>query len=272
MKTKVHILILFVFLFVSCEEKYEFVPDSSESFIVIEGIITNEYKRQELKITYSAKDVNTEPEGIADAKVYVSDGQTAYDFSPVTDTAGLYRSDTPFAATIDKTYSLWVEKDGKILTARDQPIPVNIPDSIKWTFVPEKNLYRISYVADVFDPFESAMYIIDLDWSQVGGYQNLLYDSTHARVYFFTLQTVDVNELFQPDKEIVYFPKGTQITEKKYSLTPFFAMYIRALLIETQWSGSLFDTEHWNLPTNIKGGAIGFFTASSVVKKTYTVN
>jgi hypothetical protein len=131
-------------------------------------------------------------------------------------------------------------------------------------------MYTINYVAPIFSPYESALYIIYLDWSEVPGYENKPYDSTHAKTYFYTLQTMDVNEIFQPYQKPVYFPIGTKITEYKYSLTPFFAAYIRAFLSETHWAGSLFDVAHWNLPTNISGGALGFFTASSVIKRQYT--
>ena len=87
---------------------------------------------------------------------------------------------------------------------------------------------------------------------------------TSARLLYYTLPTIDVSEIFAPGIQTIYFPSGTYITEKKYSITREHAEYIRALLLESKWQGGLFDTEHANLPTNMSNGAIGFFGACGV--------
>ncbi len=262
--------ILAVFL-VSCENPFDYQFETTDPLPVIEAWITNEYKNQEIIVSYTLSSPNDSVRYARDARVYVTDGQNVYDFVEQEGNPGHYVSTEKFLATVDRTYDLTVELDGKTYTASTNVLPVFMPDSMRFLYVQEKGLYRIDYVAPYFSPYESALYIIYLDWSNVAGYQDLPYDSTHAKVYFFTLKTVDVNQLFPPYHEDVYFPVGTKVTEYKYSLTPFFEQYVRAMLVETSWSGSLFDVQHFNLPTNIQGGALGYFTASSVVEREYVV-
>ena len=256
---------------VSCEEPFDYNDYKKLDYIVIQGWLTNEYKHQKISIYYVKSAPNDTNVYISNAYVIIDDGENIYSFKD-SSSPGQYYSTRKFAATVEKNYYLTVKIDSNIYLAQTQVEPVVEPDTLELKYDSTRHLYRISKVAPIFNPYESALYIIYLDWSNVPGYKNLPYDSTHAKMYFYTLQTMDVNELFQPFQQQIFFPKGTQITEKKYSLTPFFASYIRALLSETQWSGSLFDVQHWNLPTNIKGhNVLGFFTASSVVSLTDTV-
>ena len=270
-KLWIYLLLSFVLFTFSCEEPYPYKIDDTTKYVIVEGLLTNEYGYQRVKLSYSFADPGDTIEYINNATVIVRTKGRQYAFHHPDSLPGIYISNVKFAATIDRVYTLFAMVDNKIYKAATEVYPVDLPDTLRYEYVPQEGLYRISYVGPVFDPFEASMYIIDLDWSNLPDYDTMPYDSTHARMYFFTLRTMDVNELFQPYQQQVFFPKGTRIVEKKYSLTPFFESYIRAMLIETQWSGSLFDTQHWNLPTNIEGGALGFFTASSVVKREYVV-
>jgi hypothetical protein len=82
------------------------------------------------------------------------------------------------------------------------------------------------------------------------------------------LPTLDVSQMFAPAMETVLFPKGTIITEKRYSLSTQHAAFIRALLAETNFQGGLFNSVPSNLPVNLSNNGIGFFGASAVTIKT----
>jgi len=269
---KLYISIIFLsFVFWACQEPFDYYVDYKENFVVIEALLTNEYKQQELRLTYSIKASGQDIEPIVNAVVWVETDNVIYDFIPSDSLPGLYVSSDKFIAAIDKTYKLNVIVNDNFYTASTNVLPVSLIDTIRLGYSENLDLYYLEYVAPIFDPFHSAMYIVYLDWSSVQGYENMPYDSTHAKMYFYTLRTMDVNELFRPMQQQVYFPKETVITVRKYSLTPFFEEYLRALLLETQWSGSLFDVEHGKVPTNIVGGALGFFTACSVTEKVFVV-
>ncbi len=275
MKRKIYIFYILLFALLSvllaCQAPFPYNPQPSKKFVVVEALLTNEFKYQQIRLSYSITETSDTVESVTGANVVVETQGKQYFFYESDSVPGLYISTDKFAATIDRDYRLDIVVNGKVYTAFTGEEPVGLLDSIRYEYNQDTGLYRISYVAPVFDPYSAAMYELYLDWSKVPGYSSLPYDSTHAKMYFFTLRTMDVNELFQPYQQQVYFPRGTEIVERKYSLTPFFESYIRALLLETHWSGSLFDVEHWNLPTNLSGGALGFFTACSVIERRYIV-
>ena len=115
------------------------------------------------------------------------------------------------------------------------------------------------------------MYEILLDWSAVPGFEQQNPDSCKAVLYYYTLPTIEVSQVLAPTLEKVTFPKGTLITERRYSLTDEHAAYFRALLLETTWSGGFFNTASANVPTNLSTGALGFFGACGVTEKTEMV-
>jgi len=133
------------------------------------------------------------------------------------------------------------------------------------------NKYVITAVANSYNPSRSAMYEILLDWSTAAGYEAQNPDSCKAKLYYYTLPTIDVSEVLAPTLERITFPAGTVITEKRYSLTSEHAGFIRAMLLETTWQGGFFNTAPANVITNMSTGAVGFFGACGVVEKSETV-
>jgi hypothetical protein len=88
---------------------------------------------------------------------------------------------------------------------------------------------------------------------------------------FYTLPTLDVSEIFAPVMESISFPAGTIITERRYSLTPEHAEFLREMLLETSWTGGLFSVANSNVTTNLSEGAAGYFGACSVTSLSLTV-
>jgi hypothetical protein len=80
-----------------------------------------------------------------------------------------------------------------------------------------------------------------------------------------------VAEEFGPAKQEIWFPAGTTLIRKKYSLTKSHQEFIRSLLIETEWRGGLFDMEQGNVLTNFSHGTRGWFAACMVISDTNIV-
>jgi hypothetical protein len=72
------------------------------------------------------------------------------------------------------------------------------------------------------------------------------------------LNNIDVNTIFGGDREVICFPSGTTIVRKKYGLTESHQSFLRSMLMETDWSGGIFDVQHGNVETNLSNGALGF--------------
>ena len=125
------------------------------------------------------------------------------------------------------------------------------------------SLVVVDEVAPLYAPDEQAVYEINIDWSHLTSEE-----PNHAKLFFYTFSTVDVNELFKPPQENVPFPKGSIVIETKYSLNDEFAAFYRALAMETEWQGGVYDENSSSLPTNISNGAHGFFGVSAVLSDT----
>jgi hypothetical protein len=134
----------------------------------------------------------------------------------------------------------------------------------RMTFNPYGNdSLTVGNVAPIYSPNEQAMYEINIDWSHLTDVQ-----PNHAKLFYYTFSTVDVNQLFRPEKETVPFPKGSFVIEKKHSLNDDFAAFYRALAMEANWQGGVFDENSSSLPTNLSNGAVGFFGVSMVLSDT----
>jgi len=110
-----------------------------------------------------------------------------------------------------------------------------------------------------------------IDWSAVPGFETLNPDSCRARLLFFTLPTIDVSEIFAPVMEQTFFPAGTFITERRYSLTPGHAEFLLELMLETNWQGSMFPTANANVSSNLSSGAVGYFGVCAVTELSLVV-
>ena len=73
--------VLIIISIFSCEEQtdWDFKPQGN-GILVVEAIITNELKTQEIKLSLSYNDQNGTPEPVSGAEVSVSDGQNSLNF------------------------------------------------------------------------------------------------------------------------------------------------------------------------------------------------
>ena len=78
------------------------------------------------------------------------------------------------------------------------------------------------------------------------------------------MPTIDVSQVFAPENEKIYFPKGSIIWIRKYALSNEYAEYLRAVLLETKWRGGFLDSQPANVPSNFSNGALGFFSVCAV--------
>ncbi len=263
---------LFLILFlVSCEKQSHWnLQNATNNFIVIDGIITNELKVQSITLSKPVTQLNQKPQPVSGATVLVSSNQGTFTFHESAALPGTYLSDNAFTGIKNRTYSLLITSESKVYTSKASLSPVADFTFLKYRSV-SKNMYQITAVSLFYNPDKAAIFEILLDWSTAPGYKDANPDSCKAKIYSYTLPTLDVSEVFAPTIEKVYFPSGTVITERRYSLTDNHAAFIRALLLETTWQGGLFNTASANVPTNMSEGALGFFGACGVTEKQETV-
>ncbi len=253
-------ILLFVTLLIvfSCEKKTDKVlPDSNFNDIIIDAFIIDEYKNQEIKLSFPSLNQNDSLIPISEASVFIKGDNKIYYFTESDSLRGCYFSDLLFAPVIGVNYYLEVVYKSKKYTAETFMLPVKQFEPLTYILDAERDEYKITWVANVYNPEEQAMYEV-LITPRVNN------DSLNIRAFYYSFNTVDVSQAFASEPVDIYFAYGSKIIEKKYSLTPEYAKYLRALASETMWQGTVFSEAPSNLPTNIKGGAMGFFSVCAV--------
>ncbi len=264
MKTGVLFFILLFFLTSCGEEAVDWkLEDRAPDTIVVEAIVTSDRHHFRVKLSQPFYKSDESPMAVTGATVSIRRGQETYLLEETTGSPGLYVNPVYTDNPIGATYYLEVIAEGKTYRAKAVMPPVNVFDHIGFNRVPDTDSMMIGQVPKQFNEFEQAMYEITIDWSHLSSTA-----PTRAKLYYYTFNTVDVSQIFAPEKEKVRFPVGSYVIVRKHSLSPEYAEYLRALVAETQWQGGIFEETRDNLPTNISNGGLGFFSACAVLTDT----
>lgn len=246
----------------ACEAGTTWELETSGRFPVVDCILTNEMRNQELSLHWSVSTLNGTAEAIGGATVSVYDETGEIQFTEVMDQPGLYRSVTAFTAVAGVRYRLTVAFDGYADTAWAEMTgvePLDNPD-----IVPSDSLYRLVY----HNTSHASMTEVVYDWSTVPEFV-VKYGTSSAGEVFYTLDNIDPGKEFAPERKQILFPAQTTLTRRRYSLSAGHQDFIRALLLETDWRGGFFDAEPGNVPTNFSHGVRGWFAACSVASDTF---
>ena len=264
---------IFIFLiFISCEKEVPWTFEPNGNHIVVDGILTNMKKSHIIKIFKSVTKLNEMPEPVSGAFVTIYNGDTVHILTELPEKSGIYRTNINYRAVLNKTYRLQILYEGERYAATARMVPVIPFNKLSYKYNSNNNnMYYIDSVANSFSSRESAMYEIFIDWSHLPAYANVPFSEKRAVVYYYTLRNIDVSQVFAPEKETVYFPAGARILERKFSLAPQHAEYIRSMLSETEWRGGFFDVTQANVRTNITNGGLGFFGICTVLRDTLVV-
>jgi hypothetical protein len=271
MKGRIKYIILLLLLTACVKEADWSIPADGTSYVVVDGIITNEARQQYVYIHYNKTSLNGDPLPLSGADVIISNEDETYQLHEDPQEEGKYITDSIVVAQPDRNYSLLILYQDKIYGAQAYMAPGRAFPELTYMRKGEEELYYIDYVASAFEAEDPAMWEILIDWSAVPGYEDEDPASCSSRLLFYTLPTLDVSQVFAPVVEQVYFPAGTRIDQKRYSLTPGHAAFIRSLLMETSWQGGVFPSDPANVSTNLSEGALGYFGVCAVNSLSLTV-
>ena len=257
---KILTYLLIILISGSCEEKISWDLDTRDTpLLVVEGMITNERIQHPVRLTRPVTELNAIPEPVSGATVVIHEPENSMVLKESPSGSGIYLTDS-MRAVIGKIYTLSIIMGENEFTAQTDMVPVTPLDSLEYSQADGSSNY---YKLDLFDTDEPSMTEYYLDWSKLPGSANS--DSCKAKIIYYSLNTVDVGEMFKPEQEQVVFPGGTVVHRRKYSMNEAHAAFIRTLLSETEWRGGLFDVQPGNVQTNLSEGAVGYFAVSTVV-------
>ncbi|MCK5471463.1 MAG: DUF4249 domain-containing protein [Cyclobacteriaceae bacterium] len=257
--------IAWLFLVLACEEPTNWDLNTQPTdLIVVEAQITNELKNHVVRLSRTVTGLNEKPDPVSGATVVVGTEGALALFAEFPVGSGMYYSDS-VQAVVNKAYHLFINIDGKEYTASTQMVPVTPLKPLDYRLAnEEKELYEINF-QDSNNPSKKEYWI---SWGHLPEFQDQPLTETLARTYHYTLESIDVNQLFKPDKERILFPAGSFVLRRKYSMSEDQQAFYRTFLSETEWRGSVFDVQKGNVITNLSEGAIGYFAVSTVVSDT----
>ena len=257
-------------LLMSCDEHVDWdLHYQEEDILVVEGKITSELRQHEVKLTRPLYEMNGTPEPVSGAQLDIFDGTNLYMLSEDPDRPGIYWTDSLFAAMPNQFYQLRVRHEEKRTRAVSIMVEVEPFQNMRVYPVQADPPLFEAYISDSDEP---SIVRLELDWSHVPGYGGLPDSATHAVIYHYSLNSVDVNEIFKPAQERVRFPPETIVFREKESVSPWYAEFLRGMLSETNWRGGMFDVLPGNARTNMEGDAIGFFTAADIIRDTIRID
>jgi len=266
MKRNLILICVACLLMFSCDEQVNWeLRYQEEDLLVVEGKITNEVKQHEVKLTRPFYEMNATPEAVMGAQVEIFDGAVLHALSENPERPGIYSTDSLFSAVPNQYYQLRILHEEKHISAVTFMREVSPFQDMNAYPVQSDPPLLEAYISDSEEP---SIVRLELDWSQVAGYKDLPDSSTHAVIYHYTLNGVDVNKMFKPPQEHVRFPPGTTVYREKESVNPWYAEFLRGVLSETDWRGGMFDVLPGNARTNMEGEAIGYFTAAEILRDT----
>lgn len=262
MKRQTYFLLFFIML-IACEEPFHSKNHHLEiELIIVEGIITNEKKNHEVSLSRIHLNQNGVSATVTGADVVITTIDSTFTLTESPAGSGKYL--TPLMrAVAGKIYTLTFSNDGKSYTAQDSSVPVEPLPEIDFDKQPEG--YRLVY----HESGQDANYVDHhIDWTETDECPGA---GCEGRVIFYDLKTIDVNDIYKPGKTDLFFPEGTVVVRRKYSVSAAYRDFLRSMLMETEWRGGVFDVDRANIPTNLSEGAIGFFAVSTVVTDTTIV-
>jgi hypothetical protein len=256
--------IMGILVLMACEEPTEWEIDPGRNdLLVVEALITNEIKRHSIRLTKAVMSLNGSPTPATNATVAITDGRGVALFVENPPGSGLYWSDS-LGGVVGQDYVLYINWNQTEYTASATMETLEPLTPLQYHPSGTEGFYEITYN----DQGTAAMTEHWISWAHLPGYENLPQEETVARSIHYVLESIDVSEVFPPPKEAVRFPVGSYVLRRKYGLSDAHQQFLRTLLLETEWRGSIFDIAKGDVVTNMSEGAVGFFSMSAIVSDT----
>jgi hypothetical protein len=191
---KIFVILTMIISFYSCTEPYALQTNTFEDAIVVEATITDELKKQEIKITRVYTFEESEPTIEHDAQVYINDnvGNT-YEF---VENNGAYISINEFKAETNRQYQLFIKtSNGKQYNSTRETLTTQSSiNEVNANFKTKFGVDGVEITVNSYDPTNTSKYyrfeyeetykIISKYWTQdslIGVYNIFDYN-----VYFWT--------------------------------------------------------------------------------------
>lgn len=246
-------------MFTACEEKVDVQLGETDPKVVIEGYWCTETDSSYVRLTRTIDYFNTStPPAITDASVEINDGQNSLLLTHIGD--GFYRPNAGYKADTGKVYSLKVIANGETFSASSTLYPMFYVDPVlQFDFKPASGFLD--------EGFAVTYYSIDNRPGEIFTKFNFgQNDTIFDQEILFTSADL-IKGQTRPFELPFYRPQsGDSVMLIFRSIDIPVAKYFEALSQLNSGAPGPFQTPPANPPTNISGGAVGYFMATDVTR------
>lgn len=258
--------LLATFLLAQCKQEITLDLPNSSPMLVVQGEISTEQDSSFVNLTQTVSYYSTAPIPTVDnAKVTVN----GILFNPKGN--GIYKADAPFVGTVNTVYNLNIVYNGATFTSQtllDQMFNIDYVDSVYYQGIgggggPGGGGFRRSGFAVRFwwtDTRTPAKYT----YMRYGRTSiEILQDSFFRNMVLMDNSLTKINTQISRELPRHYQPGDTVIAILK-SCDKNMYYFLQAYQSQTSGAPGPFQVPPANLPTNISGGALGYFSACDV--------
>lgn len=251
--------------FTACREEIDIDVPGSDPILTVEGEVTTEMDSSYIKLSYTADYYSTAPNPIVTNASVTVNGIV---FSHTQN--GIYKAASPYVGVRGQRYDLTITVDGRTYTSSAILEPMFRVDTIFQVFKPAAGFlpegYSINYIG--FDDREKIKYT----YFRLGYFDTIVQrDSISDNKILFNSDQTPVGIPYPFELPFTRFQKGETCILIFRSIDKNMNDFIAAYNVQTSGAPGPFQAPPANLPTNIKGGAIGYFATYDVVRRRYTV-
>ena len=286
MKNFIISLSIIAVFFTSCTELINIKTDNSEPVIVINGILTDEHKYQEIKISRSSPYFDDEPNaGISNALITIqSSNNSVYEFIECDTLPGTYYSQTMWAAQEGFDYHLNIEVDfdnngeTELYQASTTILPPLYLDSVK--VVPMNIMGHANYALNVYgqDPPSEDYYLFKLSvndslvTNKLSQY--IISDDVMINNGYIPGLTIEyLNDISEWEKDTeesrrrsIYVQEGDKIGIELSMIQKGYCDFISQCVREMRGENPMFGGPASNITTNISNGGVGYFSGYCITR------
>lgn len=251
---------IIVLLLCRCTEKIEVDLFESSVQLVVEGYVTNIQTQHTVQLSLTSSYFsNSPPEMVSGATVTIEDSSIVYSLSEYS--PGVYLTDVNFAGIPGRSYSLTIKLEENTYTATSVMPVVQAIDSIQfYRDNDDEDIYSIGlFSQEPPNPGDNYFWRVYKDFNLVS--KNL------SQLVFANDDLINGNYLNGIRVQSVKAKGGNRITLEMASITEEYYEYCLAIIKETLYADGPFESAPASIKGNIDNGALGFFTAYSLTRK-----
>ena len=264
---KITPVLLGLMLLTACEEQIDIDIPPTDKKVVVEAEVTTEKDSSYVRITQTADYYSTNPAPVINNATVTVNGVP---FTLVGN--GLYRPASPFVGVANSTYELNIVHEGKTYKSSSKITPMFVVDSVVPVFKTAEGFLQEGYTAVYYatDNRPQPAYT----YYQFGKVSKLFRDNPidtfyvdsmfNNRILFDNASTNRGSYAFE--LPFLRLQAGDTVIQVFRSVDKNMFEFIRAYNTQTSGAPGPFQAPPSNLPTNISGGAMGYFATYDVLR------